>query len=230
MSETTLRDLVLKRLEADTKPEDEWSALVLAALEGPDNLAMLLDEEGAAGRPRIAFLRAVTGRLCLPAGEAELRAESLFQGPDLTLESVDPRLERRQLGLQILLRQPLLDLVEPPFHSFEAAFDPPQPFFHPPQAGHEHLVLGFQPVETLVDRVEVGVEPGEPCVHLVAQPAHDPLDVGQDDLPVEPRQDRDQVIGHRSYPTSLCRLRATINGPKVPPTPDRVGPEGSANV
>jgi hypothetical protein len=28
MSDTTLRDLVLKRLEADTRPEDEWSALV----------------------------------------------------------------------------------------------------------------------------------------------------------------------------------------------------------
>ena len=34
MSDITLRDLVLKRLDADTKPEDEWSALVLAALEG----------------------------------------------------------------------------------------------------------------------------------------------------------------------------------------------------
>ena len=45
MSDTTLRDLVLKRLDADTKPEDEWSALVLAALEGPDELAKLLDEE-----------------------------------------------------------------------------------------------------------------------------------------------------------------------------------------
>ena len=45
MSDTTLRDLVLKRLDAETKPEDEWSALVLAALEGPDELAKLLDEE-----------------------------------------------------------------------------------------------------------------------------------------------------------------------------------------
>ena len=43
MSDTTLRDLVLKRLDADTKPEDEWSALVLAALEGPDELAQLLE-------------------------------------------------------------------------------------------------------------------------------------------------------------------------------------------
>ena len=45
MSDTTLRDLVLKRLDADTKPEDEWSALVLAALEGPDELERLLDEQ-----------------------------------------------------------------------------------------------------------------------------------------------------------------------------------------
>ncbi len=43
MSDTTLRDLVLKRLDADTQPEDEWSALVLAALEGPDELEKLLE-------------------------------------------------------------------------------------------------------------------------------------------------------------------------------------------
>ena len=47
MPDTTLRDLVLKRLDADTQPEDEWSALVLAALEGPDALARLLDEGGS---------------------------------------------------------------------------------------------------------------------------------------------------------------------------------------
>jgi len=58
MSDTTLRDLVLKRLEADTRPEDEWSALVLAALEGPDELATLLDE-GTALSPRVPS--AVTG-------------------------------------------------------------------------------------------------------------------------------------------------------------------------
>lgn len=44
MSDTTLRDLVLKRLDA--APKDEWSALVLAALEGPDELAQLLEEGG----------------------------------------------------------------------------------------------------------------------------------------------------------------------------------------
>jgi hypothetical protein len=31
------------------------------------------------------------------------------------------------------------------------------------------------------------------------------------------------------YPRRITS-RAMLNGPKVPPTPDRVGPEGSANV
>ena len=53
MTDTTLRDLVLKRLDADTKPEDDWSALVLAALEGPDELDKLLDEgQSSPDRPR----------------------------------------------------------------------------------------------------------------------------------------------------------------------------------
>ena len=43
MPDTTLRDLVLKRLDADTKPEDAWSALVLAALESPEELESLLE-------------------------------------------------------------------------------------------------------------------------------------------------------------------------------------------
>jgi hypothetical protein len=42
MADTTLRDLVLKQLEADTQAEDEWSALVLAALEGQNELDLLL--------------------------------------------------------------------------------------------------------------------------------------------------------------------------------------------
>lgn len=56
MSDTTLRDLVLKRLDTDTKPEDEWSPLVLAALESPDEFAKLLEDgsalssRGAGGR------------------------------------------------------------------------------------------------------------------------------------------------------------------------------------
>lgn len=42
LTDTALRDLVLARLDKDTEPEDEWSALVLAALDGPDELQQLL--------------------------------------------------------------------------------------------------------------------------------------------------------------------------------------------
>ena len=105
MSDTTLRDLVLKRLDAETKPEDEWSALVLAALEGPDELAKLLDgplsfrapsvvtggEESAISAPAsappappsIAFLRTITVEGFRGIGpKATL---DLTPGPGLTL-------------------------------------------------------------------------------------------------------------------------------------------------
>jgi predicted ATPase len=96
----TLRDLVLKRLDANTKPEDEWSALVLAALEGPDELAQLLDEQAPdapkppsprapakppaeAASPRIAFLKAITVEGFRGIGpKATL---DLTPGPGLTL-------------------------------------------------------------------------------------------------------------------------------------------------
>jgi hypothetical protein len=42
LSDQALRDLVLARLDADTQPEDQWSALVLAALEGHGELNHLL--------------------------------------------------------------------------------------------------------------------------------------------------------------------------------------------
>lgn len=49
MTDTTLRHLVLRRLEARTKPEDAWSTLVLAALDGPDALGGYL---GSHAQPR----------------------------------------------------------------------------------------------------------------------------------------------------------------------------------
>ena len=103
--DTTLRDLVLKRLDADTKPEDEWSALVLAALEGPEELESLLEGPsachpeprrprrvarnpqssavGPAPSPRIAFLRTITVEGFRGIGpKATL---DLTPGPGLTL-------------------------------------------------------------------------------------------------------------------------------------------------
>src|SRR5512147_685898 len=44
MSDSPLRDLVLKRLEGDATPENEWWPLVLAALDGEQPLAELLDQ------------------------------------------------------------------------------------------------------------------------------------------------------------------------------------------
>ena len=105
LTDTTLRDLVLKRLEADTQPEDEWSALVLAALEGPDELAQLLADGDEAPKPspkgpsaqpegqtptpqtsaapRTAFLRRLTAQGFRGIGpEASL---DLTPGPGLTL-------------------------------------------------------------------------------------------------------------------------------------------------
>ena len=111
MSDNTLRDLVLKRLDADTRPEDEWSALVLAALEGPDELEKLLEGPSVASprapapsprapsavtggegsaisaptpqQPRIAFLRTITVEGFRGIGpKATL---DLTPGPGLTL-------------------------------------------------------------------------------------------------------------------------------------------------
>ena len=48
MSDTTLRDLVLKRLDADTKPEDEWSAPVerQAIVNGPETRSTIARAPG----------------------------------------------------------------------------------------------------------------------------------------------------------------------------------------
>src|SRR5262249_10593663 len=101
---TTLRDLVLARLEKDTRPEDEWSALVLAALEGQNDLDKVLDEprsaptaaasqaaeqapvtkaQVSAGPLRVAFLRSVTAQGFRGIGQKATL--DLTPGPGLTL-------------------------------------------------------------------------------------------------------------------------------------------------
>jgi len=94
VSDTALRDVVLKRLDADTKPEVEWSALVLAALEGPNQLARLLDEgsreaartavpQAPSAKARIAFLRSITVEGFRGIGQKATL--ELTPGPGLTL-------------------------------------------------------------------------------------------------------------------------------------------------
>lgn len=100
MSDTRLRDLVLARLDNDTQPEDEWSALVLAALESPGELETLLADgngarhtaqaqqkaqatEAAPQAPRTAHLRRLTAQGFRGIGpQATL---DLTPGPGLTL-------------------------------------------------------------------------------------------------------------------------------------------------
>ena len=107
-ADTTLNEIVLRRLDAETKPEDTWSALVLAALESPEELAKLLDEgESAAAKgsqraqpekpapqgseaspreaehPRIAFLRSITVEGFRGIGQKATL--DLTPGPGLTL-------------------------------------------------------------------------------------------------------------------------------------------------
>jgi hypothetical protein len=111
MPDTTLHDLVLKRLEAAADDGNDWYPLVMAALEGPDALAKQLDEGRAAsetapgrpaggplgqpvatppgepappaGPPRIAFLKAITVEGFRGIGpKATL---DLTPGPGLTL-------------------------------------------------------------------------------------------------------------------------------------------------
>ena len=78
MPDTALRDLVLKRLDADTQPDDAWSALVLAALDGPSELDKLL-EDGSADGERSMPLRipATDGTQCVRTHASHLGAHEL---------------------------------------------------------------------------------------------------------------------------------------------------------
>jgi hypothetical protein len=78
--------------------------------------------------------------------------------------------------------------------------------FHALQPSDQHVVLASQVVDLVAERV---IE----SVHLVPQAllrsAHDSLDVRNEDLPMEPREYRDQIV-HVGDPT---------------PEPAAIGPE-----
>ena len=67
----------------------------------------------------------------------------------------------------------------------------------------------FEPIETLVDLVEMGIHaPFEGAYGL----SHDALDVRQHDLAVEPRQDRDEILRHGRDLTSRPVIRGPMPG------------------
>jgi hypothetical protein len=61
------------------------------------------------------------------------------------------------------------------------------------------VVFGFQAVKAFVDLIEMDVQPPFKSAHAVV---HDALDVRKDDLAVEARQDREEVVGRGPYPTA----------------------------
>jgi hypothetical protein len=107
MPDAALRDLVLKRLDADATPANDWWPLVLAALDGPEELTKLLEApssraaapssrapsaatggegcavSGPSGPPRVAFLKAVAVEGFRGIGPKA--ALDLTPGPGLTL-------------------------------------------------------------------------------------------------------------------------------------------------
>jgi hypothetical protein len=143
-------------------------------------------------------------RLAAPAGSNEERGKSVFEPgferPNLLLKSIDPALELEELG-------PKGDLVQLRLHSVQA-------FLHALQARHQHLVLGLEPIEALIDGVEVTVDPIELGVHFEAQATNQPLDVGHDYLAVELGQNRQRewFVRHGSYPTAAM----DVMGPSIP--------------
>jgi hypothetical protein len=102
MADTTLHDLVLKRLEDETQPEDKWSALILAALDGPNELARLCSEAPeppqpgtpAGHEPQAALIRWICILPFQPPGsrnEATYPRDTLSSFRQLILESIPYR-------------------------------------------------------------------------------------------------------------------------------------------
>ena len=99
--------------------------------------------------------------------EGQLLLEAALESPDLLLQAINPGLQIDQLGAERHLVHPLLEPVHPLFEALQPC--------------HDHLILGSEPVETLLDGVEVRKDLVEPGGHLAPEPLlrgrHDPLDV-----------------------------------------------------
>ena len=52
--------------------------------------------------------------------------------------------------------------------------DAVEPFLHTFEASNKHVIFGFEPIETLVDGVEVSVDLIESCVHPLFEPVYGP--------------------------------------------------------
>jgi hypothetical protein len=158
----------------------------------------------------------------LTAMRRELGAEARFECLHLGLEPLDARLQLVQFGLEGQLVEPLLHSAESLFHAVEALLHPVEAVFHPIepllhpvkpllypvealldalQACHEGVVLDLEPIEPLVDRVEMASKLGAQPAYGVRDQA---LHVRHGDLAVKARQgrDRERVLSHAAHPTA----------------------------
>jgi hypothetical protein len=93
MPEATLRDTVLKRLDAAAGDDNDWYPLVLAALEGAQELEKLLDEGGGAEAPASAARHPDGGFGTAPEGLPKL-CQGLFESHGVARRGVRPRGKR----------------------------------------------------------------------------------------------------------------------------------------
>ena len=136
---------------------------------------------------------------------AVLLAEAGFEDAHLLLQAIDPGSELEQLGAEGDLVQTLFEPVHPVLEAVHSHIQAVHALLEALYAGHEHLVLGLQPVETLQDCIVK-------AVHLIAEPPlgclDDALDIGANDLPMELGENLDQFV-HDQDPNA----RPVISGP-----------------
>jgi len=141
-------------------------------------------------------------RVAASAGSNEERGKSVFEPgferPNLLLKGVDPALQLEELG-------PKGDLVQLRLHSVQA-------LLHALEARHQHVVLGLEAIEPLVDCIEMAVDSVEPGV-VPREMFRNARELGRNHLPVELGQNRQRewLVRHGSYPTAAL----DVVGPSI---------------
>src|SRR5258706_7273871 len=121
------------------------------------------------------------------------------------LLAIQTRLKDANLLLQAIHAVLQLEQLGAKRHLVELLLDPIQAFFHSLQPSDEHVVFSLQPIEALVDAVEMAVDLVEAGIHPLFEGVdrfpYDALHVRDEDFPMKAGQDRQEVFGHVPDPT-----------------------------